>query len=137
MWNKQWCAYVNHARIRSWNQPVLSNESKVSCSRKQRGPLMGLELTTDHESDALPPTQHRLFDTSDQSVLIICLYKIYLFLSDCGKKYLHIIIFLNHLQYSQHISKIKIYIGRMTSIYEWHDSIYLNWQVRILNGAGN
>jgi len=36
-------AYVNHARIRSWNQPVLSNEGKVSCSRKQRG----LELTTD------------------------------------------------------------------------------------------
>ena len=24
------------ARIRSWKQPVLSNESKVSCSRKQR-----------------------------------------------------------------------------------------------------
>ena len=40
-------AYVNHARIRSWNQPVLSNESKVSCSRKQREPLMGFELTTD------------------------------------------------------------------------------------------
>jgi len=40
-------AYVNHARIRSWNQPVLSNEGKVSCSRKQRGPLLGLELTTD------------------------------------------------------------------------------------------
>ena len=30
MWNKQLFAYVNHARIRSWNQPVLSNESKVS-----------------------------------------------------------------------------------------------------------
>jgi len=40
-------AYVNHAGIRSWNQPVLSNQSKVSCSRKQRGSLMGLELTTD------------------------------------------------------------------------------------------
>jgi len=25
-------SYVNHARIRSWNQPVLSNENKVSCS---------------------------------------------------------------------------------------------------------
>jgi len=24
--------YVNHARIRSWNQPVLSNEGKVSCT---------------------------------------------------------------------------------------------------------
>ena len=40
-------AYVNHARIRSWNQPELSNQSNVSCSRKQRGPLVGLELTTD------------------------------------------------------------------------------------------
>ena len=28
--------YVNHAFIPSWNQPVLSNEGKVSCSRKQR-----------------------------------------------------------------------------------------------------
>ena len=40
-------AYVNHARIRSWNQPVLSSEGKVSCSRKQREPLMGLELMND------------------------------------------------------------------------------------------
>jgi len=29
-------AYVNHARIRSWNQPVLSNEGKDSCSTKRR-----------------------------------------------------------------------------------------------------
>ena len=29
-------SYVNHARIRSWNQPVLSNESKVFCPRKHR-----------------------------------------------------------------------------------------------------
>ena len=33
----------NHARICSWNQPVLSNKGKVSCSRKQLGSLMGLE----------------------------------------------------------------------------------------------
>jgi len=26
--------YVNHARIHSWNQPVLSNFGSVSCSRK-------------------------------------------------------------------------------------------------------
>jgi len=26
-------ACVKQARIRSWDQPVLSNESKVSCSR--------------------------------------------------------------------------------------------------------
>ena len=30
-------AYVNHARICSWNQPVPSNESKVSCSRSFDG----------------------------------------------------------------------------------------------------
>ena len=35
--NKLLFSYVNHARIRPWNQPVLSNQSKVSCSRKQRG----------------------------------------------------------------------------------------------------
>jgi len=35
-------AYVNYAGIHSWKQPVLSNEGKVSCSRKQQGPLLGL-----------------------------------------------------------------------------------------------
>jgi len=44
---KQAILLVNHTQIHSWNQPVLSNESKVSCSRKQRGPLLGLELMTD------------------------------------------------------------------------------------------
>ena len=45
-------AYVNYAWSHSWNQPVLSNESKVSCSRKQREPLLGLKLTTDrHDAD--------------------------------------------------------------------------------------
>jgi len=34
-------ASVNHVQIRSWNQPVLSNESKVSCSSKQRETLLG------------------------------------------------------------------------------------------------
>jgi len=34
--------YVNLARIRSWNQPVLSNEGKISCSRKQRESLLVL-----------------------------------------------------------------------------------------------
>ena len=37
----------NHAQIRSWNQPVLSNKGKVSCSMKQRGPLMGFEPKLD------------------------------------------------------------------------------------------
>ena len=40
-------ANVDKARICSWNKPVLSNEGKVSCSRKQREPLMGFELMTD------------------------------------------------------------------------------------------
>ena len=35
-------AHVNHARIRSWNKPTISNESELSCSRKQRELLMGL-----------------------------------------------------------------------------------------------
>jgi len=40
-------AYVNHARIRSCNQPVLSKEGKVSGYRKQFEPLMKLEFTND------------------------------------------------------------------------------------------
>ena len=57
------CAYVNHAWIQSWEQPVLSNEGKVSYSRKQQEFLLGFELTADShlstmiESDALPTAQ--------------------------------------------------------------------------------
>jgi len=58
--NKQLFAYVNHARICFWNQPVLSNESKISCSRKQRGPLMGLELTTDMYPPITSQTRYSL-----------------------------------------------------------------------------
>ena len=48
-------AYVNHAWICSWNQPVLSNKVKVSCSRKQWKPLWGFELKTGRlKSDTLP-----------------------------------------------------------------------------------
>ena len=37
-----------------WNQPVLSNEGKVSCSRKQREHLMGLNSRlSDYHSGAL------------------------------------------------------------------------------------
>ena len=53
-------AYVNHARIRSWNQPVLSNEGKVSCSSKQRGPLLGLELTTERHPPTTSQTRYPL-----------------------------------------------------------------------------
>jgi len=37
---------VNHTRIRSWDQPVLSNDGKVSCPRKQREHVVGLGLTS-------------------------------------------------------------------------------------------
>jgi len=32
--------YVNHARIRSWKQPVIRNEGKLSYSRIQREPML-------------------------------------------------------------------------------------------------
>jgi len=35
----------NNAQIGSCNQPVTSNETNVSCSRKQRESLIALELT--------------------------------------------------------------------------------------------
>ena len=44
-------AYVNHAGIRSVNQPVLSSQGKVSCSRKQRKNLLA---STNYELDTLP-----------------------------------------------------------------------------------
>ena len=37
---------VNHARVRSWNQPVLKNDGKGSCSWKQLKPkVAGFEPT--------------------------------------------------------------------------------------------
>jgi len=37
---------TNQTQFLSWNQPVLSYESKVSCSRKQQEPLMWFERQT-------------------------------------------------------------------------------------------
>ena len=37
-------ASINHALIHYWNQPGLSHEGEVSCSRKPCAPLMGFEL---------------------------------------------------------------------------------------------
>jgi len=49
-------AYVNSARIRSWNQLVLSNKGNVSCSMKQRDIDMARthdwQASTNYESDA-------------------------------------------------------------------------------------
>ena len=43
---KKCSAYGSHARFCSWNQTVLHNEGKVSCSRKQREPWTGFKHTT-------------------------------------------------------------------------------------------
>ena len=72
-------ADVNHARIRSWNQPVLSNKGKVSCSRKQQGPLLGLELTTDRhpaitESDVRYPLHQAV--PSRLSLFVVYMYPV-------------------------------------------------------------
>jgi len=50
-------AYANQARDHSWNEPVLSNEDKVSCWRKQWGPLIRFRLidtSSDYESYRKP-----------------------------------------------------------------------------------
>jgi len=51
-------AYVNHNRIWSWNQPVLSIEGKVSCSSKQQEPLMWLELLADRHPSIMSQTRY-------------------------------------------------------------------------------
>ena len=56
-----------HARNRSGKQPVLSNEGKVFCSRKQRKPLMGLELTTDRHLPITSQTRYLLNDADHLS----------------------------------------------------------------------
>ena len=53
-------ACVNHARICSWNQPVLSNKRQVSCSRKRLEPLIGLELTPDRHPTITSQTGYPL-----------------------------------------------------------------------------
>ena len=51
-------AYLNHTRIRHWNQPALNNESKVSCLRKQRD----FDVARSHDwpitSQTLCPPRH-------------------------------------------------------------------------------
>ena len=49
-----------YARIRTLNQQVLINEDNDSCSRKQRNPLMGLELTTDRHPPITSQTRNSL-----------------------------------------------------------------------------
>ena len=53
-------AYINHARICSGNHPVLSDEHKVFCSKKQWKPLVGLEITTDRYQQTTSQTRYQL-----------------------------------------------------------------------------
>jgi len=53
-------AYVNHARIHSLNQPVLNNECKVSCSKKQRELLMGLKFMSNRHPLIMSQTSYPL-----------------------------------------------------------------------------
>ena len=46
---------ANHAQIFSWNQLILCNEVKASCSNKQWEPLMGTNLQlTEYVSNPVP-----------------------------------------------------------------------------------
>ena len=60
--------YVNHAQIRSCNQPVPSNEAKVSCSRKQRMSLVGPELKTVRH----PPITCQMRYPLRHAVIMLC-----------------------------------------------------------------
>jgi len=48
---------TNHTQFLSWNQPVLSYEGKVSCSRKQQEPLMWFEQDAEKIHLILSPWQ--------------------------------------------------------------------------------
>ena len=59
-------AYVNYARIRSWNQPILSNKGKASCSRKQ----LGFTLTTGRHPLITSQSYYLLHHTAPAYILI-------------------------------------------------------------------
>ena len=59
---------VNHILTHSWNQPVLSNEGEVSCSRKQREPWNGIYLMTERH----PFYESNKLHSSVQKSLHIC-----------------------------------------------------------------
>ena len=58
MWNK--------ARIRSWSEPVLSNEGKVSCLMKQRNPFT---LPTEHAT-RLSKLLHSRVDLKSAGIIV-------------------------------------------------------------------
>ena len=49
--------YVNHARIRCWNQPM---RVKFLAQGNNGGPLLGLELTTDRHPTTMSQTRYPL-----------------------------------------------------------------------------
>ena len=62
--NNQYFAYVNHARIRSWNQPALSKEESFLL-KETPGAIGGVrthdwQASADHESDVLPTAPRRI-----------------------------------------------------------------------------
>ena len=59
-------AYVNYARIRSWNQPILSNKGKASCSRKQ----LGFTLTTGRHPLITSQTRYPLHHAAPAYILL-------------------------------------------------------------------
>jgi len=50
-------AYVHHTRIHSWNQPLLSIDSKEFCLRKQHEPLMEFEILPEKHPPITSQTQ--------------------------------------------------------------------------------
>ena len=67
---KQHLLMLNHAQIRSWNQPVLSNDGKVLCSRKQREPLLGTGLKTDKHPPTTSHTRYPVHHEHDAITLL-------------------------------------------------------------------
>ena len=65
------CLCISHSS--SWNQPVLSNESKVSCSRKEQEPSIELEMTTDRHSTDYESDAQTLRHTAPKLHLKLCI----------------------------------------------------------------
>ena len=108
-------AYVNHARIRSWNQPALSNEGKISSSRKQRDPSLGLKLTTDKH----PPTTSQTLPTAPRSP-VCCIWHL-------GQRYLvgQCSLTTKQISFKNDNMKLSLYgiilaENRIPSLYTWH-----------------
>jgi len=116
-------AYVNHAPIRSWNQPVLSNEGKVPCSRKEREPLMEFKLTTGMHSPITNQTRYPLRHAAPcihYGYTLICdIYRIPISIDTSDGTLLY------RLKY-QSSTKISIYLYDIIIIYFTHYQAYVS-----------